>query len=299
MSKIQIHESSRFIESADYPDSLVVRIIREGQGSSGYYSRELLERSTDLFSNVLSFANHPANGDPTTRSFLDVVGRIHDTWYSEHEGFGAVYGRYTPMEKYRETLMELRESIGVSIFTGGEASEDEAGNIIVESFDQVDPYRSVDVVVAPGAGGSLAPLMESWRVREGFDHTGKEINMEIDDLAQKVDDLASVVAAFIESQAVEPEPETQEPDTSVEDAVAAYAAAAEAIDAADLTDSQRAALKAAAARGEDVTADIETAVTLRQEIVAEAKAAVKDQGTQYRVQESNTTPKNFTVKGWK
>lgn len=303
MSKIQVRESGRFVESDN--GAFTVRIIREGKGSSGVYKRELLENAAALFENSLSFANHPVDGDPTSRSFLDIVGHVGKTWFSDHEGFGAIYGEYTPMEEHRKTITELRNSIGLSIFTMGEATQDEHGNVIVESFDEVDPYRSVDVVVAPGAGGSLAPLMESWRVREGLDHDRKEpITMEIADLAEKVDSLTKAVAEFVEANKVAAEQArtAEEQEAATVAAVESFAAQSEAIDKAELTESQRTALKAEAAKGVDVTEAIESAVALHKEILAEsAPQRHEEPGVTPRLLNESagqTKPTDFTINGW-
>ena len=303
MKKIQVRESGRFVESDT--GAFTVRIIREGKGSSGSYRKELLESAVPLFENSLSFANHPVNGDPTSRSFLDVVGRVGKTWYSDHEGFGAIYGEYTPMDKHRETIAELKESIGLSIFTMGEASVDDHGNVIVESFDEVDPYRSVDVVVAPGAGGSLAPLMESWRVREGLEPNRKETNtMEIEDLAKKFDELQSKIDQFATAQSDQEQAErtAEEQEEAVLAAVEAFAAKAEEIDKADLSESQRASLRSAAAKGLDISESLAEAVELRKEILAESApkggTGAGDYNKEPRVITEGAKTTDFTISNW-
>ena len=291
MKNITISEASRFVESADRPGVMVVRVIREGQGSSGIYTRELLEKSAGLFANSLSFVNHPVDGDPTHRTFLDVAGKLKESWFSDHEGFGAIYAEYEPLAEYAATLSELRDHIGLSIFTVGEASEDESGNLIVESFAEIDPYRSVDVVVAPGAGGSLNPvLMENKRVLESltYDQEEESMEQEIKDLIEKVDGLVAAVEALI-------------PDEKCEDEgvnpVEAYAAAADAIAEADLTDSQRKSLKARAVAGEDITEALAEAVALKKEISESVSKA--PQGV--LIGESHQREEEFkprTLKNW-
>lgn len=292
MKTITISESSQFVESPEHGDSMVVRVIREGEGSSGVYSRELLERSAGLFADCLSFVNHPVDGNPLGRTFLDVAGRLGESWFSDHEGFGAIYAEYTPVSRYADIVHELKDAIGLSIFTMGEASEDEDGTIVIESFAETDPYRSVDVVIAPGAGGSLTPVLnENRRVLESLaENEEEEDTMEqaIADLTEKVDALVASVEALVKDLTPEDEPEGENP-------VEAYAAAADAVDAADITESQKKSLKARALKGEDITEAIAEAVKVKAEIVEGMKVEGK-----VRVGESSKdAPFNpRTVKNW-
>lgn len=298
--KVELRESCQFIESGDASGSFTVRIIAEGQGSSGVYTRGLLEKSASLFANVPSFRNHPVDGDPTKRDFLDIVGMIGDTWYSVENGIAGIYGKFTPLSEYASKFSQLKDKIGLSIFTSGRAVEAEDGSVIIESFDEVDNYRSVDVVIAPGAGGSFAPIMESLRHQGGDNRKEDEMTEAIE---KGLADLASKFDQFLATQAVAPEPIVQPTEDEIEtakaEAVAAYAEAAAAIDAAELAESQKVALKAEAAKGVDVTAAIESQVAIRKEVLAEAQATSQSGGYQV-IQEGKTfDPLATTVKGWR
>ena len=287
MKKISIREASRFVESED--GALTVRIIREGLGSTGFYSRELLESSAELFSNTKSFDNHPEWNDPTVRSFNDIVGIVEEAWFSDHEGFGAIYGKFSPREKYRNDILELKEHIGLSIFAMGEAEEDASGAMKILSFAEDDPYRSVDVVIAPGAGGSFVPFMESRRTHEGSGT--KEGHMELEDLAAKIDALA-------EKLVVEQEPADDEVDVeaTVAEAVEAFAAAVESVQKADLTDVQRESLIAKAKTGVDISEQVAEQVELRKSILAESAANENSTGNVRTSEQS--APKSRVIKGW-
>lgn len=295
---VELRESCQFVESGDTSGSFTVRIIAEGQGSSGVYTRGLLEKSAHLFANVPSFRNHPVDGDPTKRDFLDIVGMIGDTWYSVENGIAGIYGKFTPLSEYASKFSQLKDKIGLSIFTSGRAVEAEDGSVIIESFDEVDNYRSVDVVIAPGAGGSFAPIMESLRHQGGDNRKEDEMTEAIE---KGLADLASKFDQFLATQAVAPEPvqpTEDEIETAKAEAVAAYAEAAAAIDAAELAESQKVALKAEAAKGVDVTAAIEAQVAIRKEVLAEAQATSQSGGYQV-IQEGKTfDPLATTVKGW-
>lgn len=299
MNKIKIAESSSFVAEPGDNGGFVVRIIREGKGSSATYTRELLEKSVGVFDNSLSFANHPVDGNPMSRSFVDIVGHIESTWYSEHEGFPALYGEYIPKAEHRATLEEYKDKIGLSIFTLGAAKEVD-GELIVESFDPVDPYRSVDVVIAPGAGGSFAPLIESWKFREGLEVNRKEHSMDLAELTAKIEDLTEVVAKLVPAAPVVESLSDEDQAQAVADAVAQFAVAAEAVAKAEVSDIQREALIAKAKTGEDITADIATAEALYKSVVAEAAEAVKPETeTNVRALGESAKSESFTrIKGW-
>lgn len=300
---IAIREAGRFVEDENKPGVMVVRVIREGQGSSGVYTRELLESATDVFANTKSYINHPVDGDPTKRNFMEIVGLVGETWFSDHEGFGALYAEFTPVSAYADRLQELKDVIGLSIFAQGKAREADNGDIIVESFDDNDPYRSVDVVVEPGAGGSMSPtLQENRRALHGLVTENKEVEndmeKELQDLTATVAGLATQVESLIKANT--PDPAEEQEKIDIASAVEAYAAAAEAIDAADLTEGQRKDLKARALQGEDVTEAIEAAKALKAEITESIKPAPGTPGVQAVIIEESANDAGLRLpKKWK
>src|SRR5690606_37375628 len=147
-----------------------VRLINEGQGSSGYYAAELLETYHHAFDNVISFLNHPVSG-PETRNFTEIAGRVEvsgpetrnfteiagrvvgETWLDTAEdGTLGVYANWRPDPDYKAKLETYKDSLGLSIYISG-AGEDRDGVFHVTEFDTEDPFRSVDVVIAAGRGG--------------------------------------------------------------------------------------------------------------------------------------------------
>lgn len=292
--KVQLRESCKFAESLTDSGELVVRIIKAGKGSSGTYTPELLESSYHYWENSLSYSNHPADGDPTSRSFLDVVGTIGETWYDPEDQ--SVYGKYKPLTSYRDTIMELKDKLGLSIFTTGTARKLSDGSVLVESFDEVDEYRSVDVVVAAGAGGSLAPFMESLRKEDDR----KENTMELEQVANQLSELGNKFDKFLEAQAAEKQARADEEKNlvSVEEAVDKFAAASEQIDKAEITESQKEALKAKAKTGADIAEDLTREVETFKQISESLKPA-GNEGGGYNIKESKSaTPDSFVIGGW-
>lgn len=295
--KVQLRENCSFAESQNDSGPLVVRIIKAGKGSSGTYTPQLLESSAHLWEGSLSFKNHPVDGDPTSRSFLDIVGTIGKTWYDEADE--AVYGEYEPLSDYRETILELKNKLALSIFTTGTAKELSDGSVLIESFDEVDEYRSVDVVVAGGARGSLAPFMESLRKEDDR----KETNMELEDLGKKLDALTELLSSSVQAQAaaLEKEQEREAELVTAEQAVEHYAAASAEIDKAEITEGQKDALKAKAKTGADITEDLAREVATYKAIAESMKPAGNDQGNGPRVtkESEDFDIDSFTIKEWK
>lgn len=283
-------------ESAREDGAWKVLIISEGQGSSGYYSRELLEQYHSVFDDVLSFTNHPTGWDgPEDRDFTMIAGEIvGKTWVEDDErGMAAVYGWYLADEAHRDKLERYKKKLGVSIFAFGEGEwDDRTGNFKVLEFAD-DPYTSVDIVLAAGARGKIMESMRktyAQRVENASaDSAGVTEEEGLSEMAEKdvldaIGKLTVAVEALTESGKKEAQAEVDAAalQTAVEAAVKAYADAIAAIDAAELLPSQEADLRDRAAKGEDITSAIESAKV----IAKEARDAAGAQAKQTRVAES-------------
>lgn len=158
-----------------------VKLISEGWGSSGYYSREMLkEYGPKVFTkNTLSYANHSSQEElEAGRDITKIVGKyVEDAVGREDED--GLYSLYAPLkvrEEWVGFVEEFKESIGASIFVSGEASEGEAegrSGLLVESLDADDPYKSVDLVAAAGRGGKVERMLEAYKATEQFTNNDK------------------------------------------------------------------------------------------------------------------------------
>ncbi len=166
---IKIRESTAALTESKGKGIFEVKIIKEGWGSSGYYSKDLLKEygPRTFCAGTVSFMNHPteeefANGRDVTK----IGGKlISDAEYREDaDGTGALYAQMKVRPQWQEFVEEYADNIGLSIFASGDAREGEVNGrtgMLVESFDYEDPYRSVDFVVAAGAGGKVERMVES------------------------------------------------------------------------------------------------------------------------------------------
>lgn len=264
-------------ESAAQDGTWKVRLISEGRGSSGVYTRELLENHHAALNELLSFKNHPVGWDgPQARDFTMIAGEIQgDVWIEQDErGLTAVYGNYLPDPEYAAKLERYKKKLGLSIYIEGSGYEDENGDFIVDWFNPEDPYASIDVVIAPGARGKFMESMQQvYSARQSSEgHPGgtravenKEIKMdqELKDALKGITDtLAGLVAKDKAAEAAEAQAKADE--AAVASAVEAYAAAEKAIADAELLDVQVESLRAAAKAGQDIAPLIESAKAVKE-----------------------------------
>lgn len=146
-----------------------VVIITEGTGSTGVYSGDLMrDDQAALFENAPSFMNHPIDpSKPYQRDVMSISGRFFNLRAGVSEGKKAILAKFKPRSEYVSFLEEFSDVLGLSIFSLANGEEkDDSGRLIVESFADEDPYRSVDIVVAAGRGGKFARAEESARAIE-------------------------------------------------------------------------------------------------------------------------------------
>jgi hypothetical protein len=155
-----------------------VCIIKPGWGSSGYYSRELLESATTAQTfrpGRPSFANHPTEAEfANGRDITKIMGRIvsePEFRESEDGSDDGLWASLKVRDEWIDFVEEYKDTIGLSIFADGKLVEGEAEGRrgrIVESFNPNDPYTSVDFVVAAGAGGKVDRMLESFKAIEAL-----------------------------------------------------------------------------------------------------------------------------------
>lgn len=128
--------------------------ITEGQGSSGYYDRDILQKSYKLLEGrPMYIDHHRGKSDP---GILYWVGDIESSYYDAKgiEGPG-IYGTATVFERWKDVVEDMVKSRGgVSIKARGHS--DEKGNI-----KNISVVESVDYVVRAGRGGRVMELFES------------------------------------------------------------------------------------------------------------------------------------------
>lgn len=214
-----------------------VRIIESNvQGSSGFYSGELLETfGREAFpAKTLSHVDHPTLEEQENRperSVLTLGG------YTLSDPIVEPDGLYVDMffaGKAREVVENFGEVIGLSIRASGEVEETERDGVTIREVKAIypSPLNTIDLVTVPGAGGKvISAIQESLKVSEDNSaDNGKVSPMEIEELAGKVDALAEAVAALVGvvtpiAESLTPVEDKSEVDDVVEAVKAAFDAA--------------------------------------------------------------------------
>lgn len=134
-------------------------------GSSGYYSRAVLERDGPAAFPVgtRGYLDHPSvseANDRPERSVRDMALRIASTPVYEGDGLYADVEVYPHMQAIVEGLAE---DAGLSIRAFGRAEHGEAQGRRGPIVTAITGGRSVDLVTEAGAGGKLLELLESAR----------------------------------------------------------------------------------------------------------------------------------------
>jgi hypothetical protein len=155
---------------AAVPTKHRVRIIEGDRwGSSGYYSREVLESAAQrgVFSaGLASYIDHPGKKervDRPERSIRDLAGTFSSNAVYEAdnpEGPG-LYADLTVYSHLAPVINEIKDNIGLSIRAAGEVTEGEAQGRRGPIITEITEAFSVDLVTAAGAGGKFISLLES------------------------------------------------------------------------------------------------------------------------------------------
>lgn len=162
-----------------------IRIIAPGQGSSGYYPADVLQRDgPKVFTAGLHMhLDHPSvseESDRPERSITTIAGTLtSDARWEEHGSAGpGLYADAKVRSDLAPLIEELAPHIGVSIRALGKAGTREVGGKKVRSIEAIEQARSVDFVTVAGAGGKVLDLIESAR-------NGKQITQREDPMTQE------------------------------------------------------------------------------------------------------------------
>lgn len=155
-----------------------VKIIGPGQGSSGFYSPELLQKEAAKFANVHCYWDHPTptqEAERPERSLRDLAGKVVGTpTYNPNGPAGAgVYADVQVFKPYQEAVQELAPHIGMSIRALGTAKMGEVGGQKTRVIQSIETAKSVDFVTVAGAQGQVLQLFEA--ARGGQANTNQEV----------------------------------------------------------------------------------------------------------------------------
>jgi hypothetical protein len=290
MTAKRLHESAKLSEGKTRSGVWPIRLITEGKGSSGIYSRELLESHREVFANRPMFGNHPADpNQPWTRSPFDIKAKLGPAIeFKVVDGVAGLYGEAHVSPEVDAWLEEFHDVVGVSIFASGNGRENDEGEYVVESFDGDDPYTSVDFVVAPGRGGGVERVMEAYRALEengtapaGTGRNEGEYRMDeatkafIEGLFKGVDDKFTALEEKLDNATALVESVKNAQPERVE-AVDAAAELATAVAEAKLGEKAVKRVLESVKSGSPVADAVKHETELRDEVLAEAKVRVQE-----------------------
>lgn len=165
----------------------IIKLIKPGWGSSGYYSADVLKRDGPrVFTpGVKMYWDHPTESEESERperSLRDLAAElVSGAEYQETGPRGpGLYARAKVFGPYREAINELGPHIGVSIRALGRARHGEADGRQGPIIEQIVAGKSVDFVTVAGAGGEIVGLFEA--ARSPRQQTQQEVVMADGDL---------------------------------------------------------------------------------------------------------------------
>lgn len=172
-SEIRLHEATdRITLPEGGGDKYKIRIIAAGEGSSGIYPIEMLERDTPgaFPKGTRMRANHDGLCEDGGDIRRVIAKTIDDPWREGDE----MYTNIRVAEGWNTYFREFADAIGVSISAAGELEpltkeqeeaiengEDPGKRIVARLFSaEESPYNAIDFVEAPGAGGRIVMAIE-------------------------------------------------------------------------------------------------------------------------------------------
>lgn len=160
-----------FRESIGTNTKALIKLIAPGWGSNGYYSKETLKLAAKervFHAGLQMLWNHPTDQEEMDRpegDLRDLAAVLTEDakWMDNGPTGPGLYAMANVFDKFRETLSNIWEHIGVSIrYFGSHASgaaEGRAGELVT----QIRRALSVDFVTLAGAGGEVVQMFESAR----------------------------------------------------------------------------------------------------------------------------------------
>ncbi len=155
----------------DDKGTIPIKIIDPGWGSSGYYSREVLQQAVNArvyAAGLQMYWNHPSKSDEKERperDLRDLAGVLTEDaqWQETGPKGPGIYARARVFSAYRDAVAEMGPYIGLSHYVWGESKTGEAEGKKGDIITRIVAARSVDFVTMPGRGGGIAEAFRNAR----------------------------------------------------------------------------------------------------------------------------------------
>lgn len=190
--KIDLKESGKVTYETDSEKSKVnIRLLSPGQGSSGFYSQEIVERdgSAAFPKGTFLYFNHES---PDTRDIRDAFGALtEDARFVD----GALIAEATIFSVAKSFVYDIMEHAELSIQAKGDVSE-ETG--LVESINP-HPYNAVALVPRGGRDGKIVSVIESYKDRK-TNMDEKQFNKLIEAFTESVTETRTLIESLSEEK---------------------------------------------------------------------------------------------------
>lgn len=190
----------KLIEKVKADQSIPVKIIQPGWGSSGYYPQEVLERDAGVYTEGLKmYWNHPTfeeEQERPERDLRDLAGVLvsQGRWEENGKEGPGIYADAEIFSGFQGPVEEMAKYIGLSHRANGKAMQGEAEGRQGQIINSIEEAISVDFVTMPGAGGQIVDLFESYR------NNINQKNVDMTELEKLKSDLAEVKTSLQERE---------------------------------------------------------------------------------------------------
>lgn len=267
----------------------LVRLITEGQGSTGVYTREALQGSfAEAFPvGTHMYIDHATEAESYERpegTLTKLAAVIAETPYWRDDPEPGMYATVEVVEQWAPFIEQVADIIGVSIHCGATLAQDDdivtAGEPlppVIESFIP-SPVNSVDFVTVPGAGGRLVEALESFKKGNAImgssnkhNSERKRMDKEFKEALEALDTKLSALVEALADKAKKKKNEEDEEDAKKakeeeEDKAKKAKEAILALTDSDLPEVSRVRVAEAIARGYDAKAILDRETKLVESI---------------------------------
>lgn len=187
--------------------SVPIKIIQPGQGSSGYYTSEVLKRDgPKVFTTGLKgYVDHPTESEireRPERSVKDLALELTTNAHYDTDGAAGpgLYAEAKVYKPWQQFVSDMAPYIGLSIRATGKARHGEIDGKSTKIIEELVSAKSIDLVTVPGAGGKILQLFESARERvETEAAQGRDSNKGVSSMDEK--QLTELQSALAEAKA--------------------------------------------------------------------------------------------------
>ena len=235
MMKTEIKESTTtsVLKPVKGTHKWLVRLISEGTGSTGVYTKEALQGSfaeafpigTHMY---IDHASETERWDRPEGTLTKLAAVIAETprWQDAPEP--GMYATIEVVEQWAPFIEQVSDIIGVSIHCGATLAQTDdivtPGDSLppmIESFIP-SPVNSVDFVTVPGAGGRLVEALESFKngsaIVDGSNKYNSERKRMDTEFKEALEALDTKLSALVEALADKAKKKDEEDEEDEEDA---------------------------------------------------------------------------------